>query len=138
MTDKLTLEIVTPEKLVFSDVVEEVTVPGGEGQFGILVGHIPLLSTVVPGELNHTKNNRKTYYAVGSGYCEMTGRKVTVLVESAERADMIDWKEAEEERDRLQTELSALNFADPSCDKKQEALALAVARVKVFNKVKSM
>jgi len=59
MADQLMLEIVTPEKLAFSDIVEEVTLSGSEGEFGVLIGHAPLLSSVKFGELNYTKDNKK-------------------------------------------------------------------------------
>ena len=83
MAEELMLEIVTPEELAFSDKVEEVTVPGSEGEFGVLIGHVPLLSAVNYGELNCTQDNKKTYFAIGTGYAEVTDVKVTLLVESA-------------------------------------------------------
>ena len=68
MADELMLEIVTPEKTVFNGGVEEVTIPGVEGEFGVLMGHESLLSAVKFGELNFTKDNKKSYYAVNTGY----------------------------------------------------------------------
>ena len=59
MADELMLEIVTPEKMAFSDVVEEVTIPGSEGEFGVLRGHAALLSSVDTGELNFNKDGKK-------------------------------------------------------------------------------
>lgn len=87
MADELMLEIVTPEKMAFSGNVEEVTIPGTEGEFGVLRGHEALLSSVDIGQLNFTRNSKKVYYAVNTGYAEVTGNKVTILIETAERAD---------------------------------------------------
>ena len=87
MADELTLEIVTPEKMAFKGVVEEVTIPGTEGEFGVLRGHASLLSSVDVGELSFTQDHKKTCYAVNTGYAEVTASKVTVLVETAERSD---------------------------------------------------
>ena len=72
MADELMLEIVTPEKLAFSGKVEDVTIPGTEGEFGVLRGHAALLSSVDIGELNFTKDNKKTFYALNTGYAEVT------------------------------------------------------------------
>jgi len=84
MADELNLEIVTPEKMAFSGKVEQVTIPGSEGQFGVLKGHAPLLSSVDIGELNFTQGGKKPYYAVSTGYAEVASDRVTVLVETAE------------------------------------------------------
>ena len=90
MADELMVQIATPEKMVFSDKVEEVTIPGVDGEFGVLFGHAPLLTLVNIGELDYTKDNKKTHYAIGAGYVEVTFQKVTLLLDSAERSDEID------------------------------------------------
>ena len=78
MSDELILEIVTPEKMAFTGEVEEVTIPGTEGEFGVLRGHEAILTSVDIGELSFTKDGKKTYYAVNTGYAEVTADKVTV------------------------------------------------------------
>ena len=100
MADELKLEIVTPEQMTFRGVVEEVTIPGTEGQFGVLKGHAALLSSVDIGELSFTQDHKKTYYAVNTGYAEVTASKVTVLVETAERFDLIDRERAKRAREQ--------------------------------------
>ncbi|MDD5100273.1 MAG: ATP synthase F1 subunit epsilon, partial [Syntrophales bacterium] len=75
MAEELTLEIVTPERMVFSGVVEEVTIPGTEGEFGVLRGHASLLSSVDVGELGFVRDQKKTRYAVNTGYAEVTASK---------------------------------------------------------------
>ena len=72
MADELTLEIVTPEQMAFRGVVDEVTIPGTEGEFGVLKGHAPLLASVDYGELSFLRDHAKTRYAVHSGYAEVS------------------------------------------------------------------
>lgn len=134
MADELTLEIVTPEKLAFSDMVQEVTIPGSEGEFGVLVGHVPLLSAVNYGEMNFTKEGKKSYYAVGTGYVEVTDVKVTLLVESAERADMIDAGKAQKDKEAAEAELAKLNKEDPGYLRAANAFKKADVRLKVAEK----
>ncbi len=135
MAEELMLEIVTPEELAFSDKVEEVTVPGSEGEFGVLMGHVPLLSAVNFGELNYTKDNKKTYFAIGTGYAEVTDVKVTLLVESAVRADEIDTEEAKREKEEAETELSRIGKDDPGFQKVSDALTQAEVKLKVAEKL---
>jgi F-type H+-transporting ATPase subunit epsilon len=135
MAEELMLEIVTPEELAFSDKVEEVTVPGSEGEFGVLIGHVPLLSAVNFGELNYTQNNKKNYLAIGTGYAEVTDVKVTLLVESAVPADEIDAEEARREKDEAEAELSKIGKDDPDFQKVSDALTRAEVKLKVAEKL---
>jgi F-type H+-transporting ATPase subunit epsilon len=135
MAEELMLEIVTPEELAFSDKVEEVTVPGSEGEFGVLIGHVPLLSAVNFGELNYTQNNKKNYLAIGTGYAEVTDVKVTLLVESAVPADEIDADEARREKDEAEAELSKIGKDDPDFQKVSDALTRAEVKLKVAEKL---
>jgi F-type H+-transporting ATPase subunit epsilon len=134
MADELMLEIVTPEKLAFSDKVEEVTIPGTEGEFGVLKGHEAFLSSVEIGELNFLKDGKKTYYAVNTGYAEVTSGKVTVLVETAERSDQIDKERALKAKDRAETRLGQLTKEDTEYEIMRAALARAIARINVADK----
>lgn len=128
------LEIVTPEKMAFSDKVEEVTIPGTEGEFGVLKGHEAFLSSVDIGELNYLKDGKKTYYAVNTGYAEVTSSKVTVLVETAERSDQIDKERAMKAKDRAETRLGQLTKEDAEFEIMKAALARAIARISVADK----
>lgn len=135
MSDEILLEIVTPEKLAFSGKVEQVTVPGSEGQFGVLRGHTPLLSFVDIGELNFIKEGKKYFYAVNTGYAEVASNKVTVLVETAESADAIDKERALKAKDRAQSELSRMPAAaSEDYERVKIALMRAIARLKVADK----
>lgn len=135
MADQLMLEIVTPEELAFSDVVEEVTLSGTEGEFGVLIGHAPLLSSIKFGELNYTKDNRKTYYVAGDGYAEITNLKATVLVESIEEAEAIMETKEQKARESAEARLTGMDKDDPDYERVKKTLDMAEARLKVAGKV---
>jgi F-type H+-transporting ATPase subunit epsilon len=136
MADELLLEIVTPERLVFSDLVEQVTIPGGEGQFGVLKGHTPVLSFVDIGELNLVKDGKRSYYAINTGYAEVASNKVTLLVETAERADAIDKERARIAKERAQEKLSTMPpGTSDDYEKSKAALMRAMARLNVAGKI---
>jgi F-type H+-transporting ATPase subunit epsilon len=134
MADELTLEIVTPEKMAFSGVVEEVTIPGTEGEFGVLRGHASLLSSVDIGELSFTRDQKKVRYAVNTGYAEVTASKVTVLVETAERSDLIDLERARLARERAEEKMTKLPKEDADFEKARLALMRAITRLNVAAK----
>jgi len=134
MADDLMLEIVTPEKVAFSGKIEEVTIPGTEGEFGVLVGHASLLSSVKFGELNFTKDSKKQHYAINTGYAEVTAHKVTILVETAERADMIDVDRAKRAKEIATEKLAKMSKDDPDYDRIKDALDRAEIRLKIVEK----
>jgi F-type H+-transporting ATPase subunit epsilon len=131
MADELKLEIVTPEQMTFRGVVDEVTIPGTEGQFGVLKGHAALLSSVDIGELSFTQDHKKTYYAVNTGYAEVAASKVTVLVETAERFDLIDRERAKRAREQAEEKLAKLSREDVEFEKARLALLRAITRLNV-------
>lgn len=94
MENKLRLEIVTPHGPVFSEDVNEITAPGSEGEFGVLPGHVPFITTLKIGMLVYKKDNATGYIFVNSGYAEVSTDKVIVLADSAERAEDIDVERA--------------------------------------------
>lgn len=134
MADEMMLEIVTPEKMAFSGKVEEVTIPGSEGEFGALRGHAPLLAGVAIGELHYTQENKRVHYAINTGYAEVTPVKVTILVETAERSDLIDKERAQRAKDRAEERISKMNKEDVEFEKVQTALQRAIARISVADK----
>src|ERR1043166_10084194 len=95
MAGKLLLEVVTPEKLLLSQQVDEVIAPGSEGEFGVLPGHCHFLSTLRIGELRYRVGDLTTHMAVLWGYAEVTPTKVTVMAEIAEKAEDIDVERAQ-------------------------------------------
>jgi F-type H+-transporting ATPase subunit epsilon len=134
MADELILEIVTPEKMAFSGKVEEVTIPGTEGEFGVLSGHASLLSSIDAGELHFTRDGKKTHYAVSTGYAEVTSTRVTVLVETAERSDMIDKERARRAREIAEAKVNNLAKEDSEREAAKVALVRATIRLNVAEK----
>ena len=131
MAEELLLEIVTPEKLAYSGTVDEVTCPGSEGEFGVLRGHASLLSAIKFGELSYLKDGKRVSYAVNTGYAEVTGSKVTVLVETAERADQIDVERARRAKEAAEQKLAKFAKGDPEYERAKIALERAEARLKI-------
>lgn len=94
MAGTFLLEVVTPEKLLLSQQVEEVIAPGSEGEFGVLPGHCHFLSTLRIGELRYRIGDQNNSMAVLWGFAEVTPTKVTVMAEVAEKAEDIDVERA--------------------------------------------
>ena len=91
----LRLEIVTPEATAYSEDVEMVTLPGVEGELGVYPNHVPLLTTLNPGELRVLKGGKETFLAIGEGFVEITGKTVSVLTDMALDVSSIDENAAE-------------------------------------------
>lgn len=131
MAEKLKLEMVTPYKRVLSVEVDEVTAPGTIGEFGILPGHTPMLTTLKIGELSY-RNGGETYHlAVNWGYVEVEDDKVTVLVETAEPADEIDLERAKAALGRAEKALKELSQEDKDFRIMESALERALIRIQV-------
>ncbi len=99
------LEIVTPEKKVYSDDVDQVSLPTPNGQLTILPHHLPVITQVRPGELKVKKGEKVTYLVTGEGFVEITGNSVSVMTDLAEWSEEIDEKAAEEARKRAEEAL---------------------------------
>jgi F-type H+-transporting ATPase subunit epsilon len=91
----LKLQIVTPEATAYSEDVEMVTLPGAEGELGVYPNHVPLLTTLNPGELRVLKGGKETFLAIGEGFVEITGTSVSVLTDMALDVAGIDENAAE-------------------------------------------
>ncbi len=89
------LEIVTAERTVYSEDVDMLLAPGIDGQLGILPNHAPLLTALQPGEIRVDKDGDESYMAVSGGFLEVLGNRVTILADTAERAEEIDIERAE-------------------------------------------
>ncbi len=94
----LKLEIVTPEGKTCSEDVDMVTLPGVEGEMGIYPQHVPLLTQIAPGEITVRRGGQEYFLAVGPGFVEITGERVSVLTDMAIRADDLDDAKAEAAR----------------------------------------
>jgi F-type H+-transporting ATPase subunit epsilon len=120
---KLTLEIVTPERSLASEEVDEVQLPGSEGYFGVLPGHAPLLATLQVGELWYRIGQEKHYLAVAFGFAEVLPERVTVLAQIAERPEDIDVARAEAAKKRAEERI-----AKPQLDSDFERARIAMMK----------
>jgi F-type H+-transporting ATPase subunit epsilon len=126
----LTLEIVTPEARVYSDTVDTVVIPTVEGEIGILPGHIPLLTQVGAGELRVLKNGKTELLAIGNGFAEIDGDKVSILAESAITEEKIDEAAAENAMQRAEDALRGKDSLDAAEVERLESIVRsAVAQI---------
>ena len=105
MANTIKLEIVTPEATVYSEDVDMVTLPGVEGQMGVLPQHVRLMTQLVPGELIVRKDGHDDFMAVGEGLVEVNNERVSIVTNLAIAVDRIDEAAAEEARQRSATRL---------------------------------
>jgi F-type H+-transporting ATPase subunit epsilon len=135
MADTIQLEIVTPERLVVNEAVDYIEIPGKTGYLGVLPGHAPLISELAAGELSYRTGNQTKRVAVAWGFAEVLQTKVTVLAETAEKAEEIDTARAEAAKRKAEAELQK---AGPEGNAEAEAaLQRATARLDVAGKPKS-
>ena len=130
MAATLKLEIVTPESKVFSDDVDMVTLPGVEGEMGILPMHVPLMTQLTAGEIIVRRGGQDFFLAVGEGFVEVTGERVSILTDMAIKAENIDEAKAEEAKRRAESRL-AEKIDDEEAALVSAALAHSLAQLKV-------
>ena len=126
---KLLLEIVTPYGLIFSEEVDEVTGTGSEGEFGILPGHVPFVTTLKVGMLIAKTGKESKYFFVNWGYAEIGADKVMVLADSAERSEEIDVDRAKEAMKRAEERLKKCEDCD--FHRAEASLERAATRIQV-------
>jgi F-type H+-transporting ATPase subunit epsilon len=135
VADHLTLELVTPTKLVASETtVDEVVVPGSDGYFGVLPGHAPLLATLGIGELTYRIGREERHVAVAGGFAEVRNDKVIILADTAEKPDEIDRARAERAKERAEQRLSGRLPEEIDYVRAMAALARAVTRIQVASR----
>jgi len=129
------LEIVTPEKMIFSDEVNVVLAWGVEGQLGILPHHAPLMTMLQPGDLVIRKGTEEEYLTISGGFLEVRPDKVVILADACERAAEIDVTRAEEAKKRAQ---EALKEAKTTVDAAtaEAALRRSLARLKAVERIR--
>ncbi|MBA2664339.1 MAG: ATP synthase F1 subunit epsilon [Bradymonadaceae bacterium] len=108
MSQKLHLEVVTPERAVLSEEVDDVVLPGIEGQMDILPGHLPLLTILGVGEMIVRQNGKERHFLLDQGYAEILTNRVIVLTEHCDGVNDIDVEQAREGLKRFESELSKL------------------------------
>ena len=134
MAEKLKVELVTPYKKVLSEEVDEITATGALGEFGVLPGHAPFLTSLKIGELAYKKDGVVTHMSLNWGYFEVENDKVTVLVQTAELADEIDLERAKAALGRAEEALKKLLPEDKNLRIYEAALERALIRMQVAGK----
>lgn len=129
MSQKLTLNIVTPKKQIVSEEVDQVNVPGIEGDLGILYDHAPILTTLRSGQLSYEKDGETIALVVSGGYLEVTDNRVTVLAETGEFLQEIDRHRAEIAQAVAEKQLSQTDLSEEEFIEAQKKLFRAVARL---------
>jgi len=114
MASPIELNVVTAEKRLLSETVDEVRAPSAEGYFGVRSGHAPFLAEMAPGELSFKSAGQQRSYAVSEGFVEVSGDKVTVLAESAVAADQIDLERARQTLAEAEAKMKGLNTNEPA------------------------
>ena len=124
----LTLDIVTPDKAIVHEEVDEVQLPGWEGALGILPGHTPLLAMLRPGELWYRKGQDRTFFVLDFGMAEVLPDKVTVLVRLADKPEEIDVDRQEADRRKAESELQHAGTLE---DAERARIAMLTAMMKL-------
>ncbi len=132
MENKLKLDIVTPYGLVLSEDIDEVSLTGSEGEFGVLPGHVPFITTLNIGMLIYKKGSESGIIFVNSGYAEVLPDKVTILAESAERSEDINIERALSAKNRAEERLKQAEKIDYI--RAMSALSRATIRIQVAEK----
>ena len=126
------LQIVTPDRLLVKEQVDEVEIPGTEGYFGVLPGHTPMLASLAVGEMWYRKGTEKTYLSLANGFVEVLPDRVTILASLAERAEDIDVARAEEAKRRAEARL--VQARDIDYERARLALVKSLARLQVASR----
>jgi F-type H+-transporting ATPase subunit epsilon len=137
----LTLEMVTPDRALLREEVDEVVVPGSQGAFGVLPGHAPLLSTLKIGELWYRQGQERHYLAIAFGFVEVLPNRVTVLAQVGERAQEIDVQRAERAKQRAEQRLAQaqphLTAGDLDIERARISLMKSLLRLQVASRART-
>ena len=136
LSTKIRLEIVTPDRALINEEVDEVELPGADGYFGVLPGHTPLLASLQVGELWYRIGQDKFYLAVAFGFVEVLPNQVTVLAQIAERAQDIDVARAEAARKRAEERVSN-SRPDMDFERARVALMKSLIRIQVASRART-
>ena len=133
---KITLEIVTPDRSLVTEQVDELSLPGAEGYFGVLPGHTPLLATLQVGEMWYRIGQERRYLAIAFGFVEVRPDRVTVLAQIAERAEEIDVARAEAAKRRAEERVSKPS-ADMDFERARIAMMKSLIRLQVASRART-
>ena len=132
---KIQLQIVSPERSLVKETVDEVEIPGADGYFGVLPGHTPLLALLGAGELWYRRGAEKTFLAIAFGFAEIQPDRVTILAQVAEKAEDIDVARAEAARKRAEERLREPHV-DMDAERARVALMKALIRLQVSTRAR--
>lgn len=132
--DTLQLEIVTPDRLLLRESVEEVQVPAKGGYLGVLPGHAPLITELQIGEISYRQGKATRFLAATGGYCEVLPDRVIILAEKAEKAEEIDTTRAQSSKGRAEKRLGELQNPDIDFSRAAVSLQRAIVRIQVSGK----
>ena len=135
---KIQLEIVTPDRALVRETVDEVQLPGAEGYFGVLPGHTPMLASLQVGELWYRIGSEKMYLAIAFGFAEVLPDRVTVLAQIAEHPEDIDVARAEAAKKRAEERLAAgASRPDVDFERARVALMKSLIRLQVASRART-
>lgn len=132
---KIQLQIVSADRSIVNETVDEVVIPGADGYFGVLPGHTPLLALLGAGELWYRQGQEKHFLAMAFGFAEVQPDRVTILAEFVERADEIDAARAEAAKKRAEQRLVSA-VVDMDAERARIALLKSLVRLQVATRVK--
>ena len=134
MAGKIRLRLVTLNRLLLDDEVDEVTGPGALGEFGVLPLHISFLTLLEPGEMSYKRGGERTHLAVSGGYAEVVGDVMTVLANAAEFSGEIDMERARRAKERAEKDLGESSREEKQAVAAEAALRRALVRLQVAGK----
>jgi F-type H+-transporting ATPase subunit epsilon len=133
---KLQLQIVSAERSLVNETVDEVVIPGADGYFGVLPGHTPLLALLGAGELWYRQGQDKTYMVIAFGFAEVQPDAVTILAQVAEKAEEIDIARAEAAKKRAEERLAVPSSVDMDAERARIALMKSLIRLQVSTRAR--
>lgn len=134
---KIRLQVVTPDREIAEEEVDEVSIPAKDGYLGALPGHAPLLTELQAGTLEYRQDSKRRYVAIHWGFAEVLPDRVIVLAEIAERAEDIDVERAESKRKRVEEYLKSHPATDPEIEKARDDLRRAICRLETAHHARS-
>ena len=132
---KIQLQIVSADRSLVNETVDEVEIPGFDGYFGVLPGHTPLLAVLSVGELWYRQGNEKHYMHIAYGFAEVQPDHVTILAQTAEKADEIDVARAERAKKRAEDRLASLTV-DIDAERARIALLKSLIRLQIASRAR--
>lgn len=133
---KIQLDVVTPERLIISEEVDEIIAPGTLGDFGVLVDHAPFFSTLRIGELSYRKGDQTHYLVINWGFAQVYQNKVIILAELAEKPEEIDLIKVEEAIARAEEKILSAGDNLNLLDEARTSLEKAIVRKQIAEKTK--